>query len=109
MERGLHLARHFHGHQGVNAQVGGNSTGAAGHCRRSIVPGVVVWISLFSVLLSLSTVWQVGAGDVSCFSSWLSSSSIFFCSDLRYPFFGPRGGQLSRTMHCTPDVAHAVH
>lgn len=87
----------------------GNSTGATGHCRISVVSGVVVLFSLLSVLLSLSTVWQMGAGDVPWFSSWLSSSSILFCSVLRYPFLGPRGGQLSRTMHSTPDVAHAVH
>lgn len=77
MERGLHLARHFHGHQGVNAQVGGNSTGAAGHCRRSVVSGVVVWISMLSALLSLSTVWHVGAGDVLLFQLALEVLYLF--------------------------------
>lgn len=34
---------------------------------------------------------------------------ILFCSVLRYPFFGPLGGQLSRTTQLTPEVAQAVH
>lgn len=34
---------------------------------------------------------------------------ILFCSVLRYPFFGPLGGQLSRTTQFTPEVTQAVH
>lgn len=34
---------------------------------------------------------------------------ILFCSVLRYPFFGPLGGQLSRTMQFTPEAAQAMH